>query len=237
MRKVFPLIVIVLAALAAISEMPPTKVGKMPDGSSLLTTGWRVAPEGIQIPLDRDTYPMNMVWHPDGKNLFIVNSGYRPPSVMIVDTSDFKTALRVAQPDAWLGLAINKAGDRFYVPQANLGSVREFSFTAGQDPKPLRSFQLFPVPAPPPTARDGKVPVRLLPKTDYLGDAAISADGKFLYVANLQANLVHVIDLASGDMSRKWTTGTHPYKLLPVGEKLYVSNWGASSISILDVKD
>src|ERR1022692_3332107 len=139
MRKLFPLLMMTFVALVAIPQNPPTHTGKLADGSFLLTTGWRTAPEGIQSPLAQDTYPMNLVWHPDGKNLFILNSGYKPPSVLILDTSDLKTALRVALPDAWLGLAVNKAGDRFYVPQANLGSVQELSFTAGQNPKPMRS--------------------------------------------------------------------------------------------------
>ena len=232
MRKIFPLLLMTFVALVAIPQNPPTHTGKLADGSFLLTTGWRTAPEGIQIPLAQDTYPMNLVWHPDGKNLFILNSGYKPPSVLILDTSDLKTALRVALPDAWLGLAVNKAGDRFYVPQANLGSVQEFSFTAGQNPKPMRSFQLFPGPAP-----GVKIVKTLLSKTDYLGDATISPDGKWLYVANMQNSLVHAIDLSSGDVSRKWQTGNHPYKLLAAEGKLYVSNWGDESISILDPKD
>ena len=44
----------------------------------------------------------------------------------------------------------------------------------------------------------------------YLGDATISADGRLLYVANLQNNLVHAIDLTSGDVTRKWPVGRRP---------------------------
>src|SRR5204862_392818 len=46
--------------------------------------------------------------------------------------------------------------------------------------------------------------------------------------------VVHAIDLQSGDVSRKWMTGKHPYKLLSTAGKLYVSNWGDESISIID---
>ncbi len=144
MRKLFPLVMLTFFALLAIPQNPPAHVGKLADGGFLLTTGWRTAPEGIQIPFPQDTFPMNLAWHPDGKNLFILSSGYKPPSVLILDTSDLKTALRVALPDAWLGLAINKAGDRFYVPQANLGSVQEFSFNAGQDLSRCAAFNCSP---------------------------------------------------------------------------------------------
>src|SRR5579871_3113712 len=232
MRKFVPLAVLICIAVIAISQNAPQHVGKLSYGGFLLSTGWRLAPEGIQIPFAEDTFPMNLVMHPDHKNLFILNSGYKPPSVMILDTSDLKGAMKVKLEDAWLGLALNKAGDRFYVPEANLGTVREFSFTAGQNPKALREFKLFNSKGD--ETKKGKA---VLTKTDYLGDATISPDGKWLYVANMQNNMVHVIDLSSGDVSRKWTTGTHPYKLLATVGKLYVSNWGGESISILDPAD
>lgn len=232
MRRIFPLIVLSFIALLAIPQEPVQHVGKLPDGGWLLTTGWRIAPEGIQVPLPQDTLPMNMVMHPDGKSLFILNGGYLPPSVVILNTANLKDASRIARKDAdaWLGLALNKAGDRVYVPEATLGTVQEFSYVNGEV-KPLRSFRLFPGPQ---LNKDGKPIKSTASKTDYLGDATVSPDGKWLYVANMQASLVHTIDLQSGDVSRKWPTGKHPYKLLATAGKLYTSNWGDESVTIID---
>jgi len=232
MRRIFPLIVLIFIALLAIPQNPTQHPGKLSDGGFLLTTGWRIAPEGIQVPLPQDTLPMNMVMHPDGKSLFVLNGGYLPPSVVILNTANLKDAARIFRKDsdAWLGIALNKAGDRIYVPEATLGSVQEFSYVNGEV-KPLRSFQLFPAPE---RGKDGKLQKSRASKTDYLGDATVSADGKWLFVANMQNSLVHAIDLQTGDVSRKWPTGKHPYKLLATAGKLYTTNWGDESITIID---
>ena len=232
MRKIFPLLMLIFTALLVIPQNPTEHVGKLSDGGFLLTTGWRIAPEGIQVPLPDDTLPLNLVMHPDGKSLFVVNSGYLPPSVVILNTANLKDAARIFRKDsdAWLGLALNKTGDRIYVPEATLGSVQEFSYISGVV-KPLRSFQLFPAPE---RNKDGKLVKSHASKTDYLGDATVSADGKWLFVANMQNSLVHAIDLQNGDVSRKWPTGKHPYKLLATAGKLYTSNWGEESVTIID---
>ncbi len=225
MNRLLPLALLTLLAVLAIPQNSPLRPGPHPEGGYLLVTGWRVAPAGIQVPLP-DTFPMTLVMHPDGKDLFILNAGYTPPSVIIMSTQDPKQAMRVALDDAWLGLALNKAGNRFYVPEGNLGTVREFSYEGGRV-KPLREFRLFSIDAT-------KKGVARLPRTEYLGDAALSPDGKWLYVANLQANVVHAIGLEKGDTSLKFPVGRHPYRLLATADKLYVSNWGGTSISVLE---
>ena len=48
MRKIFPLILLCFLAAVAIPQNSPTKVGKMADGRIMLTTGWQIAPAGIQ---------------------------------------------------------------------------------------------------------------------------------------------------------------------------------------------
>ena len=226
MNRLLPLVLLTLLAVLAIPQNSPLRPGPHPDGGYLLVTGWRVAPAGIQVPLP-DTQPMNLVMHPDGKSLFVLNAGYTPPSVIIMSTADPKQAARVSLDDAWMGLAMNKAGDRFYVPEGNLGTVREFSYARGQV-KPLREFRLFSID----TTKKGR---DRLPRTDYLSDATLWADGKWLFVANLQANLVHAIDLEKGDTSRKFPVGRHPYRLLATADRLYASNWGGESITVVSL--
>jgi YVTN family beta-propeller protein len=230
MRRYFPLVLLIIAALLAVPQNPPLKVGPHPEGGYLLTTGWRVSPEGKLIRFPSDTFPMNVALHPDGKHLFILNAGYMPPSVMIFDTEteDKPDIVRVGLQDAWLGLAINKAGDRFYVPEGNLGTVREFSFQNGEV-KPQREYKLFEGVVDP--SKRGKA---RLTKTDYLGDAALSPDGRWLFVANLQNNLVHAVDLEKVEGIKKWAVGRRPYRILPAAGRIYVSLWGDDAIQLLD---
>lgn len=227
MVRIFPLAALILIAIVAVPSPPPQTPGPHPDGGYLLVNGWRIAPAGISVPLPEDTFPINLRWHPDGKSLFVLNTGYLPPSLIIMNTANPQEAIRVKLQDAWLGLAINQAGDRFYIPEGNLGTVREFAWADGVA-RPLREFRLFPLKDPTKTGRAAVL------TTDYLGDAALSMDGKQLYVANLQQNLVHVIDLANGNVSRKWAVGKRPYRILPTRGRVYVSNWGDESISVLD---
>lgn len=216
----------VLLGVLAAAQNPPLRVGPHPDGGYLLSTGWRVTPAGSQLPLG-ETLPMNLVFHPDGKHLFILNAGYLPPSLLVLDTANPKKVMRVALEDAWLGMAISRTGDRIYIPEGNLGTVREFIYKEGVV-KPGRQFRLFPLADP------SKTGIDRLSKNDFLSDAALSSDGKTLFVANLQADAVHFIDLEKGQVSRKIPVGRRPYRLLSAADRLYVSNWGGASISVLN---
>ncbi|HEV8291346.1 MAG TPA: hypothetical protein VGP94_05465, partial [Tepidisphaeraceae bacterium] len=178
-------------------------LGREADGAFVLPTGWKIAPAGTQIPLN-DTLPINIVAR--GQNLFILNTGYLPPGLVILNTAAPSKLERVGLEDAWLGLAVNKAGNRLYIPEGNLGTVREFSYLNGKA-APLRQFHLFPLADPTKKGTDR------LSKTDFLGDAALSKNEKTLYVANMQADLVYFIDLAAPQNVRKFPVGRHPYRL------------------------
>ena len=237
------LALLLLCALATLQTAAPgPEWPGMKENGFLLFTGWRLAPAGIQVPLP-DTFPMAMAMHPGGKYLFVLNAGYTPPSLLILDPAKPGReggVTRVALTNAWLGLAITAAGDRFYVPEANAGTVREFSLAGTPAApggasnlaiKPEREFKLFEGLANP-QARGGARWVR----TNYLGDAALHPDGKRLYVADMQAGLVYEVNLEKGGVERQIRVGIHPYRVLvaPDGLRIYVSNWGASSISVVE---
>ena len=237
------LALLLLCALATLQTAAPgPEWPGMKENGFLLFTGWRLAPAGIQVPLP-DTFPMAMAMHPGGKYLFVLNAGYTPPSLLILDPANPGReggVTRVALSNAWLGFAITAAGDRFYVPEANAGTVREFSLletpaapgTAGSLAiKPEREFKLFEGLANP-QARGGARWVR----TNFLGDAALHPDGKRLYVADMQAGLVYEVNLEKGGVERQIRVGIHPYRVLvaPDGARVYVSNWGGASISVIE---
>lgn len=62
-------------------------------------------------------------------------------------------------------------------------------------------------------------------------------DGRTVYVSSEVANLVHVVDLASGSIRANILVGQRPrrFALTPDGRELWVSNELAASVSIIDV--
>src|SRR6266704_3571341 len=109
------LLVILLAVAAAILSQPAPReqVGPMSDGGFLLNSGWRIKAAGTQIPVE--TFPMSSAVTPDKKFLLVLNGGYNPPTISVIDIAAAKEISRTPVPDGWLGLTMNKAGDRVYV--------------------------------------------------------------------------------------------------------------------------
>ncbi len=101
------------AALVCSQPSPQERVGPLPGGGFLLNSGWKLDPAGKQLPLD--TFPMASALSPDGKYLLVLNAGYRPPSISVIDTAAASVVKTVRVPDAWLGLTFHPAGDRVYV--------------------------------------------------------------------------------------------------------------------------
>ena len=74
--------VVICAAVLCSQPSWREQVGQQPDGSFLLSTGWRIQPVGTQVPLD--TLPMSSALSHDGKFLLVLNGGYRPPSISVL---------------------------------------------------------------------------------------------------------------------------------------------------------
>ena len=70
----------------------------MPDGSFLLSSGWRIKAAGTQIPVD--TFPMAAAVTPDKKFLLVLNGGYNPPSISVIDIASGKEQGRAPCPTA-----------------------------------------------------------------------------------------------------------------------------------------
>src|SRR5271163_4289133 len=104
------LAVLAVAAMVLMSQPSPREqVGPMSDGGFLLNSGWRIKAAGTQIPVE--TFPMATVVTPDNKYLLVLNGGYNPPTVSVIDIAAARELSRSPVPDAWLGLTMNKAGD------------------------------------------------------------------------------------------------------------------------------
>jgi YVTN family beta-propeller protein len=213
-------LIILLAAAALLSQpVPREQVGMQPDGSFLLSSGWRIKAAGTQIPVD--TFPMAAAVTPDKKFLLVLNGGYNPPSISVIDIATNKEVGRTPVPDGWLGLVITKAGDKVYVGGGSQAAIYEFSLANGV----LKPARMFPI-----VAQKDRKP------EDFIGDIQFSPDGHLLYAADLYRNSVVVVNPQSGVVLSRIKTGRRPYRILfhPSGKSFYVSSWADGSISQFD---
>jgi DNA-binding beta-propeller fold protein YncE len=211
-----------LGALLSSQPAPRERVGPLPDGAFLLNSGWRLAPVGRQVPLD--TLPMATALSPDGKYLLVLNGGYRPPSVSVIEAASARVVSNVRVADGWLGLAFAPKGDRVYVGGGSRASVFEFSFAGGT----LTPARTFPV-----------VPPEQRTVNDFIGDVAFSPDGRLLYAAELYRDSVVEINPQSGMVIGRYKTGRRPYRILfhPDGKSFFVTHWADGTLGHYDAAD
>src|SRR5215469_619417 len=99
-------------------------VGPTEDGGFLLNTGWRIKPAGATIPLS--TLPLAQALSPDSRILAVLNAGFAPASVSLIDLETSREVARVTIGDGWRGLAFSPAGDKLYAGGGSRASLTEF---------------------------------------------------------------------------------------------------------------
>ncbi len=214
------LLVILLAALLASQPAPREQVGPLPGGGFLLNSGWRLEPAGKQVPVD--TFPMSAALSPDGRYLLVLNGGYKPPSISVLEVAAQKEVARVPVEDAWLGLTFSAKGDRVYVGGGSRAAVYEFTFSSGSL-QPARTFSVL---------ANGAKPTN----RDFIGDVALTPDGHLIYAADLYHDSVLVINPQSGIVIDRVKTGRRPYRILfhPDGKSFFVTSWADGALGHYD---
>lgn len=204
-----------VAFLVSQSGPPREQVGPLPDGRFLLNSGWTLAPAGVQVPLD--TLPMSTVLSKDGKFLVVLNGGYNPPSLLVLEVATMKEVSRTPVEDGWLGLTLSPDGSLLYVGGGSRAAVYEFKFEGGKV-QPARTFPII--------AAESRT------HRDFIGDVALSPDGRLIYAAGLFHDAVHVINPQSGRVIGRYPTGRRPYRILfhPDGKSYFVSSWADGAV-------
>jgi len=210
---------ICFAAMLSSQPTPRERVGPLTGGGFLLNSGWVLDPVGKQVPLD--TLPMSSALSPDGKYLLVLNGGYRPPSITVIDAASGTVKSSVPVPDAWLGLAFTPHGDRVYIGGGSKASVLEYTFADGA----LAPARIFAVPS-----------LDHVSGHDMIGDVAVTPDGRTIYAADLYHDSVVVINPQSGMIIGRVKTGRRPYRILfhPDGKSFFVTSWADGTLGHYD---
>lgn len=218
------MIVVAMAALSSPEPAPREQVGLLPDGGFLLNSGWRVKAAGTQVPLD--TLPMSSVLTKDGRFLIVLNGGYRPPSLSVLDTKSGSIVGRTPVADAWLGLALAPDERTVWVGGGSKAAIFEFAFDNGTGAlEAKRTFEL--APASERTYRD------------FIGDVAVSPDGRLLYAGDLYHDTIDVVNPQSGMIVEHFKTGRRPYRILfhPDGKSFFVTSWADGTMTRQQASD
>ena len=192
-------------------------VGPLPDGGFLLNSGWTLRPAGQQVPVD--TLPMSTALSNNGKFLLVLNGGYNPPSISVIDVAKKRELGRTRLPDAWLGLAISPRGNSVYVGGGSRAVIYELSLDA--ETGALTRGREF-----------NAAPENNAQHTAFIGDVALSPDAHLLYAADLYNDTIAVVNLQSGRLIDHWKTGRRPYRIVvsPEGRQLIVSSWADAAV-------
>jgi len=199
---------------AAVLPPAPASPGTMADGSTLLPTGWRLAPAGKQIVVS--DLPLNLVQSPDSRYLIVTNNGLAKPSLSVIDIANWSIKSTMPIDHAWLGLAWHPDGTRLYSAGASQNNVQELTYADGMLTR-ARTFKLPEVPD------DG-----------FAGGLTVSRDGRWLYVTNVFAPSLSAIDLNTGQVAKTVPLPAEPYTCVVSadGRTVYVSLWGGARVDV-----
>ena len=219
MRPYFFIAILLAAALLCSQPAPREQVGPLAGGGFLLNSGWRLEPAGKQVPLS--TFPMSTALSPDGRYLLVLNGGYLPPTITVLEAATGHEISHTPVADGWLGLAFSPKGDRVYVGGGSRSAVYEFSFANGAL-EATRTFTVVPA---------GKRTVE-----DFIGDVALTPDGRLIYAADLYRDSLVVINPQSGMIIDRVKTGRRPYRILfhPDGKSFFVTSWTDGAVGHYD---
>ncbi len=167
---------------------------------------------------------MSSVLTPDGKYLLVLNCGYRPPSITVIDAATGTVKGETPVPDAWLGLTISPQGDRVYVGGGSHASIFEFKLNNGV----LEAGREFPIATGPNRGMH-----------DFVGDVTFTPDGHLLYASDLYHDSVVIVNPQSGIVINRFKTGRRPYRILfhPDGKSFFVTHWADGTMGHYDANN
>ena len=218
-----------------IGEATTALPGPLPAGNGFdLPNGWRVTPAAMPV-ADLNDLILKMLPSKDGKVIVALHSGYQPHGLSVIDATTHKVVQEVPLKSSWLGLSWSADGKTLYVSGGNAnGEKKEAASLAPIYALSYANGRLTPEPA----ARfTDKLP------TEQTWWSGVRADPRrgLVWAANrgtgMDATDVVAFDPKTGAIRKRVRVGVSPYELAlsPDRARLYVSDWGDKSVSVIDV--
>ncbi len=211
-RFVFALPALVGVALLATRLVP----GRQRDGATLLPSGWRIRPAGRQVGVG--TLPLNLVTLSDG-SVLVTNDGYGENGLMRIDPTAGRVVWRAPLRAAWLGLARAGGAGHDTVWVSGGATNRLYRYVWQGDAT---------------WATDSATLADAGARAFAAGVAVLPRQGLVAVVANL-CDSVFLFDAATLERRAALGVGHRPYTAVADSTHLYVSNWGDSTVSVIDV--
>ena len=193
------------------------EIRKAVPSAQTLFNGWHLTPAGKHEVIGGDMI-LKMIVAPDGKAVLAVCAGYNSPGLAVLDIATQKKTAFHALPHTWNGLCFDREGKRLLVSGGPSGEIHVFAYENSVcTPQP---------------------PVKIAPQGQNIFVAAIAVhpkDGKF-YACDEANNAILVLNEQTLALEKTIAVGEHPHTCAFGADQkhLYVSNWGARSVSVVD---
>ncbi|HEY6807191.1 MAG TPA: hypothetical protein VI160_00270, partial [Gemmatimonadales bacterium] len=212
-RKLFFAIPAALLAAFAAHRLVPGALG---GGVILLPSGWRIHPAGRTVAVG--TLPLSVLRLADGA-LLLSNDGYGANGLMRVDPGAARVTDTISFKAAWLGLAHRgtTAADTVWASAGTWNRIYRVIFAPGASP-----------------AVDSVVLAAPRAKLAVGGIAVVPGRDLVAAVGNLDDSL-RLFDTRTLEPRGAVAVGHRPYAVVADSTRLYVSDWGDSTVSIVDL--
>ena len=181
----------------------------------LLFNGWRVSPTGDHTAIG--DMALKLILSPDGHQAVVTSVGFDGVHLTSVDLATRKVIQDDHVNSVWNGLAFSRDGKTLYVGTGNGGKVEARSYDAGRT-----------------TARD----VYKSKRAAFIAGLAVGPD-ELVYACDELDGSIVVIDPNGMTERERIPVSPNPYAAVFGNDPryLYVSCWGAGSVSIIDTQN
>jgi YVTN family beta-propeller protein len=242
-RPLVTALVVLAAAVPAARADDPSQ-GRIGPDRHVTGNGRVLTPAGRLTTVGN--FPTGGALTPDGKFLWVVDSGHAANDVKVVKIATGAVVQTLPLPGAYGAVAFAPDGRHAYVSGESKGSSTPAGPTKGDagdvvhvftvDPASGRATEAEPIAMPSSTGGSGQR--NSFPPVSAVWPAglSVSPDGRTLAVALNQADRVALVDLPAGAV-RTVQVGAYPFAtaFAPDGRTAYVTNEQDGTISVVDV--